>query len=45
LIRLEMVEGLPDEEIQERMGIASNGYYRKVKCEALKALRAALAAN
>ena len=44
LIQLEMVEGLPDEEIQQRMGIAGNGYYRKVKCEAFKALRARISA-
>jgi DNA-directed RNA polymerase specialized sigma24 family protein len=42
LIRLELVEGLPGEEIQRRMGISSNGYYRKLKCEALKALRASI---
>lgn len=42
LIRLEMVEGLEDEEIQKRMKIDSNGYFRKLKCEAMKALRAKL---
>ncbi len=32
----------PRDEIQEAMGMGSYGYFRKVKCEAMKALRSAL---
>lgn len=42
VLRLQSVESLPDSEIQQRMGISSNAYFRKLKCEALKALRAAI---
>ena len=42
ILRLQSVESLPDAEIQQRMKIASNAYFRKLKCEATKALRAAL---
>jgi len=42
ILRLQMVESLPDPEIQQRMSISSNAYFRKLKCEATKALRAAL---
>lgn len=35
----ELIEGLDDAEIQKRMKIQSNRYFRKLKCEALKALR------
>jgi RNA polymerase sigma factor (sigma-70 family) len=39
VLRLELVEGLPAKEIQRRMNILSNAYFRKLKCEAAKALR------
>jgi len=42
VLRLQSVESLPDSEIQQRMGISSNSYFRKLKCEALKTLRAAI---
>lgn len=42
ILRLQMSESLPDPEIQQCMKIASNAYFRKLKCEALKALRAAI---
>lgn len=42
ILRLQMSESMPDPEIQQRMKIASNAYFRKLKCEALKALRAAI---
>ena len=42
VLRLQMSESLPDSEIQRRMEIASNAYFRKLKCEALKALRTAI---
>ncbi len=35
----ELIEGLDAAEIQERMKIRSNPYFRKLKCEAFKALR------
>jgi DNA-directed RNA polymerase specialized sigma24 family protein len=38
LVRV-LIEGLDDAEIQKRMKIQSNLYFRKLKCEALKALR------
>ena len=43
LMRLELVAGLSPTQIQERMSISSNAYFRKLKCEAYKALREEIA--
>jgi len=39
VIRLELIEGLNAAESQRVMGIESNAYFRKLKCEAYQALR------
>lgn len=39
VIRLELAEGKKDAEIQREMGIESNAYFRKLKCESYRALR------
>jgi DNA-directed RNA polymerase specialized sigma24 family protein len=39
VIRLELVEGLEDAESQKKMEIESNAYFRKLKCEAYRALK------
>lgn len=39
IIRLELVDCLEDAESQKEMGIESNAYFRKLKCEAHHALR------
>lgn len=39
VVRLDLIERLPSAEVQERMRIASFAYFRRLRCEALKALR------
>lgn len=42
LLQLDLIEELSPLEIQMQMGIGSENYFRKLKCEAFKALRNAL---